>query len=154
MSSALTCCSTTGRTALSAPSTSPRRTVALLDKPLSGLKLLVVEADPIILMMIEGMLSDLGCSSVISAPTIDKALALVVGQKFDIAMLDMNLGGSDSGAVAEALERHSVPFVYCTGNRASTDAKDDLNRPVLRKPFSFEDLTAALSRLIQNDYLS
>ena len=123
--------------------------MALLDKPLSSLQLLVVEDEPIILMMIEGMLSDLGCSSVISAPSIDKALALVAGQKFDIAMLDMNLGGSDSGAVAEALERHGVPFVYCTGNRAGNDAKGVLHRPVLRKPFSVEDLTAALSRLIQ-----
>jgi CheY-like chemotaxis protein len=125
-----------------------------LHKPLSGLQLLVVEDEPIILMMIEDMLSDLGCSSVSSAPTIDKALALVAGQKFDIAMLDMNLGGSDSGVVAEALERHGVPFVYCTGNRAGNRAKGDLDRPVLRKPFSFDDLIAALSRLIQNDNLS
>jgi CheY-like chemotaxis protein len=91
----------------------------------------------------------MGCSSVINAPSIDKALALVAGQKFDIAMLDMNLGRSDSGAVAEALERHGVPFVYCTGNRAGSDAKGDFDRPVLRKPFSFDDLTAALLRLIQ-----
>jgi CheY-like chemotaxis protein len=120
-----------------------------LDKPFSGLQLLVVEDEPMILMMIEDMLSDLGCSSVVSAPSVDKALALVASQKFDIAMLDMNLGGSDSGAVAEALERHGVPFVYCTGNRAGNDAKGDLDRPVLRKPFSLEDLTAILSCLIQ-----
>lgn len=120
-----------------------------MDKPLSGLRILVVEDELIILMMIEGMLSDLGCSSVVSASSIDKALALVAGEKFDIAMLDMNLGGSDSDAVAEALERHSVPFVYCTGNRAGNDAKGDLDRPVLRKPFSDKELAAALSRLIQ-----
>jgi CheY-like chemotaxis protein len=123
-----------------------------LDKPLSGLQILVVEDEPFILMMIEDMLSDLGCSSVVSAPSVGKALALIAGQKFDIAMLDMNLGGSDSGAVAEALERHGVPFVYCTGNRARNDAKGDLDRPVLRKPFGAEDLAAALSRLIQADY--
>jgi len=104
----------------------------MADTSLSGLKVLVVEDEMLVSMLVEDMLSDLGCSSVSSAPTIDQALALVAGQKFDIAMLDMNLGGSDSGVVAEALERHGVPFVYCTANRAGNDAKGDLDRPVLR----------------------
>lgn len=124
----------------------------MLDKPLSGLRILVVEDELIILMMIEGMLSDLGCSDVVSAPSVDKALALVDGQPVDIALLDMNLGGRDSRSVAEALERHGVPFVYCTGNRADDSAKGDLERPVLRKPFSAEELAAALSGLIRADY--
>jgi CheY-like chemotaxis protein len=124
----------------------------MLDKPLSGLRILVVEDELIILMMIEGMLSDLGCRDVVSAPSVDKALALVDGQRFDIALLDMNLGGKDSRPVAEALERHGVPFAYCTGNRADNSAEGGLDRPVLRKPFSAEELAAALSRLIQADY--
>lgn len=124
----------------------------MLDKPLSGLRILVVEDELIILMMIEGMLSDLGCNDVVSAPSVDKALALVDGQRFDIALLDMNLGGKDSRPVAEALERHGVPFAYCTGNIAGNSAKGGLDRPVLRKPFSAEELAAALSRLIQADY--
>ena len=126
--------------------------MTLLDKPLSGLRILIAEDELIILMMIEGMLSDLGCSSVVSAPSVDKALTLVDAQQFDIALLDMNLGGSDSGPVAEALERRGVPFVYCTGNRAGNSAKGDLDRPVLRKPFSAEELAAALSRLMRADY--
>ncbi len=157
MSWVLTYGSTTGPRELSAPSTSARRkvapwTVAPLDKLLSGLRVLVVEDEHLILMMIEGWLSDLGCSAVTSAPSVDKALGLLAGQQFDVAMLDMNLGGSDSGAVAEALERHSVPFLYCTGNRANKEAKGELAHPVLKKPFSVEELAAALSRLIKADY--
>ena len=38
----------------------------------------------------EGMLSDLGRSEVVSAPSADKALALVDGQLCDIALLDMS----------------------------------------------------------------
>lgn len=128
------------------------RTVTLLDKPLSGLRILVVEDEVIIVMMIEGMLSDLGCSDVVSASSVDKALALLDGQPFDIALLDVNLGGRDSRPVAEALERCGVPFAYCTGNRADNGAKGDLDRPVLRKPFSAEELAAALSRLVPDDY--
>lgn len=126
--------------------------MTLLDKLLSGLRVLVVEDEVIIVMMIEGMLADLGCRDVVSAPSVDKALALVDGRRFDIALLDMNLGGSDSGPVAEALERHGVPFVYCTGNRVDNSAKGELDRPILRKPFSAEELAAALSRLIPEDY--
>lgn len=126
--------------------------MVLLDKPLSGLRALVVEDELIVLMMIEGMLSDLGCSAVASAPSVGKALALLAGQKFDIAMLDMNLGGSDSSAIVEALVQHGIPFVYCTGNRVGNTAKGELDRPVLRKPFSAEQLAAALSGLIQDDY--
>lgn len=63
----------------------------------------------------------------------------------------MNLGGGDSGAVVETLERQGVPFLYCTGNRASKPAKGEIDRPVLRKPFSAEELATALSRLIKAD---
>ena len=122
-----------------------------MDKPLSGLRILVVEDELLVLMMIEGWLSDLGCSAVTSAPSVDKALGLLAGQRFDVAMLDMNLGSSDSGAVAEALEQQGVPFLYCTGNRANKVAKGNVEHPVLRKPFSAAELAAALSRLIGTD---
>ena len=50
----------------------------------------------LVLIMIEDMLADLGCKSVTSAATVDKALALINAQVFDVAMLDMNLNGNDS----------------------------------------------------------
>lgn len=115
-----------------------------MDKPLSGLRVLVVEDELLILMMIEDMLCDLGCSAVVGVASVGKALALIAGQQFDIAMLDMNLDGSDSGAVAQALAQHGVPFVYCTGNRKANDPTGEFERAVLRKPFRAEELAAAL----------
>jgi two-component sensor histidine kinase len=47
-----------------------------------------------------------GCKSVTSAATVEKALALINAQVFDVALLDMNLDGSDSHPVAEALSAH------------------------------------------------
>jgi CheY-like chemotaxis protein len=66
----------------------------------------------LVLIMIEDTLADLGCKSVTSAATVDKALALINALVFDVAMLDMNLNGSDSQAVADALcARSSIsPF--------------------------------------------
>ena len=52
----------------------------MVDKLLSGRRVLVVEDELFVLMMIEDMLADLGCESVISAATVDKALALIDAQ--------------------------------------------------------------------------
>ena len=55
-----------------------------MDELLSGRRVLVVEDEMLVLMMIEDMLADLGCKSVTSAATINKALALIVAQAFDL----------------------------------------------------------------------
>ena len=47
------------------------------------------------------MLADLGCESVVAAVTVAKALAVLDAQVIDVAMLDMNLDGDNSPAVAE-----------------------------------------------------
>jgi CheY-like chemotaxis protein len=87
-----------------------------MDKLLSGRRVLVVEDEMLVVMMIEDMLADLGCKSVTSAATVDKSLALINAQVFDAAILDINLNGNDSRPVAEALSARGVPFVYSTGN--------------------------------------
>ena len=116
-----------------------------MDPLLCGRRALVVEDEMLIFMMIEDMLADLGCKSVTSAATVDRALTLIEAQAFDVALLDMNLAGNDSHPVAEALSACGVPFAYSTGN---TDVRDgSLGRPVLKKPFKFEDLVAILTRL-------
>ena len=86
-----------------------------MNKLLSGRRVLVVEDEMMILMMIEDMLADLGCESVTAAATVDQALALIDAQTFDAAMLDMNLNGNKSYAVADALAARGVPFVFSTG---------------------------------------
>ena len=77
-----------------------------MDKLLSGRRVLIVEDEMLVLIMIEDMPADLGCKSVTSAATVEKALALINAQVFDVALLDMNLNGSDSHPLAEALSAH------------------------------------------------
>jgi CheY-like chemotaxis protein len=120
----------------------------VVDKLLSGQRILVVEDETLILMMIEVMLSDLGCESITSAATINTALALIDAQAFDAAMLDINLNGNISHSVAEALIARGVPFVYCTGNNRHKLSDVYQDRPVLKKPFKYEELVEALKRLL------
>ena len=101
----------------------------------------------LLVMMIEDMLADLGCTSHSSAATVDEALALIGAQAFDVAMLDMNLDGSDSHPVAEALSARGVPFFYATGNTGQSLREGYAGRPLLQKPFRQEDLVAILVRL-------
>ena len=108
----------------------------MVDNLLSGRRILVVEDEMLVVMMIEDMLADLGCKLVTSAATVDQALALINAQVFDAAMLDVNLNGNDSHPVAEALSARGVPFIYSTGGYS--------DRPVLRKPFKYEELVRCL----------
>ncbi len=117
-----------------------------MDKLLSGRRVLVIEDETLIVMMIEDMLTDLGCESVTTAATVNNALALINAQVFDAALLDMNLVGDTSTSVAEALVAHSVPFVYCTGNNDHKLRGHDW--PVLKKPFKYEELGEILTRLL------
>lgn len=101
-----------------------------------------------VLMMIEDMLADLGCDSVTSAATVDQALALIAAQKFDVATLDVNLNGSDSYAIADALVAQGVPFAFSTGYGDHGLRNDHRGRPILKKPFGTSDFTRILQELM------
>lgn len=122
-----------------------------MNKLLSGRHILVVEDEMMILMIIEDMLAELGCESVTTAATVHQALALIETQVFNAAMLDVNLNGNKTHDVADALAARSVPFVFSTGYSAvdMTDCYRD--RPVLKKPFPYEDLVEVLTRLLPPD---
>ena len=118
-----------------------------MNELLSGRRVLVVEDEMLVLIMIEDMLADLGCKSVTSAATVDRALAAINEQVFDVAMLDMNLHGNDSHVVAEALAARGIPFFYSTGNASRSSRDGCSDRPQLKKPFKYEELAAILARL-------
>jgi CheY-like chemotaxis protein len=119
----------------------------VVDELLSGRRILVVEDETMILMMIEAMLTDLG-ASVTAAATVERALAMIEAQAFDAAMLDMNLNGDRSHSVAEALVARGVPFVYCTGDNGHRFGDVHQDKPVLKKPFKYEKLIEILTRLV------
>jgi CheY-like chemotaxis protein len=103
-------------------------------------RVLVVEDEMIILMAIEDMLTDLGCTDVTAAPSVAKALALIRARPFDVAMLDANLGQETSEPIADALAAAGIPFFFATGYR-DLDAGGTHNaRHILRKPFQLADL--------------
>jgi CheY-like chemotaxis protein len=118
------------------------------NKVFTGRHILIVEDEMMILILIEEMLADLGFASVSVAATVEQALALIDAQFFDAAMLDVNLNGSKSYPVAEALAARRVPFLFATGY--SDHGLRDLyhDRPLLKKPYKPEELVDGLEHLL------
>lgn len=117
---------------------------------LSGLRVLIVEDETMVSMLLEDMLSDLGCTIVGPATRIKPALALVEQSGFDVAILDVNLNGSETYPIADALAARSIPFVFSSGYSARRLRKEYRNIPSVQKPFHQQELertlTAALGR--------
>ena len=111
---------------------------------LAGRRVLVVEDESMVTMLLEDTLADIGCEVVGSASRIDDALAKARSLAFDVAILDVNLNGHQTFAVAEILAQRGLPFVFATGYGATSFPMEMQQAPVLQKPFQQRDLEHVL----------
>ena len=122
-----------------------------MDRVLTGRRLLVVEDEMLVLMLVEDMLADLGCTSLRTAATVEQALKLIGSNHFDAAMLDMNLSGETTHAVADALAAKCVPFIFATGYVGSIRLEGYDDRPILTKPYLPHHLEKKMTELFAPD---
>lgn len=117
--------------------------------PLAGRRVLVVEDEMMIAMLVEDMLAELGCSVVGPAHALDAALDLARTERgLDAALLDVNLAGQPVFAVADALREKGVPAIFSTGYGDAGLREVDRGAPVLQKPFHAAELARALTELL------
>ena len=114
---------------------------------LQGLRVLVVEDEMMVSMLIEDMLSDLGCVVVGPAARLDEAVELVNAGGIDCAVLDVNLGGQPIFPLADLLREKGRPFAFATGYGDAGLREVDRGSPVLQKPFREGDLARVLGEL-------
>ena len=117
-------------------------------KTLSSLKVLVVEDEALVSMLVEDMLTDLGCAIVGPAAEIEEALKLAGSADIDAALLDVNLGGRPIFPVADALKARGVPFAFASGYGEAGLTEDHKGATVLQKPFREADLRRVLETLV------
>jgi CheY-like chemotaxis protein len=114
---------------------------------LAGLRVLVVEDEMMVSMLIEDMLTDLGCAVVGPASRLDEAIELVRTSDLDCAVLDVNLGGQPIFPLADLLRERGKPFAFATGYGDAGVRDVDRGTPVLQKPFREGDLARVLGEL-------
>jgi len=87
----------------------------LAPRLLEGLKVLVVEDNLLLAEVTKILLEDSGCQVVGPAGWLQRGLELARAEPLDGAVLDINLHGDLSFAIAEVLRARGVPFVFVTG---------------------------------------
>jgi CheY-like chemotaxis protein len=114
-------------------------------------RILVVEDELMIRMLLEDMLAELGYTVAAEASRLDEALEAARIADFDIAILDVNLSGQPISPVADVLAARGMPFVFATGygERGLPDAYRD--RPTLKKPFQLDSLKRTLQSALDGE---
>ena len=118
---------------------------------LLGAKVLIVEDEPLIAMLMEDWLESVGARVLGPAGSVSEALQLIDHALLDggisAAILDINLGGEAALPVADYLAAVGVPFIFATGYEADCPRGRHSAVPVVTKPFAFQTLMGAIMGL-------
>jgi CheY-like chemotaxis protein len=111
-----------------------------------GHRILLIEDEGMIAMLVEDMLEDLGHKLVRVANRLEEAIAAARSEAIDLAILDLNLGGVLTYPAADALAERGIPFIFATGYGSSGLKEAYSSRPTLQKPFDTEALGHAIQQ--------
>lgn len=113
----------------------------------SGLRVLLIEDEITIALLLEDMLGELGCKVIGPVARLGKAIEMAQREALDVAILDVNIDGKEIYPVADELAARRIPFVFCTGYGSAGLRASYRDRPTLQKPFLRRDLRALLAEL-------
>ena len=129
--------------------------------PLQGLRVLVVEDEMMVSMLLEEMLGAQGCEVVGPVARLGKAIDLASTETVDVALLDFNIDGKQVYPVADILINRGIPFAFVSGYGVDHPDGRYRGRPSLQKPFLSADLEKLVTLLLssadaqkQNDAIS
>jgi len=118
------------------------------DKSAAGKRVLVVEDELMIRMLLQDMLAELGYTLAGEAGRIEEALALAEQGEFDVAILDVNLNGQPISPVVDVLIERGVPFVFATGYGQRGVPEPYRGTQTLQKPFQVDALARAIDAVV------
>lgn len=114
----------------------------------AGRRVLLVEDEALVAIMMRDMLTDLGFSVV--GPVGDRTTAIAAARQADIegAVLDLNLRGETTYPVADELNARGIPFIFLTGYDRGVIDRRYASVPLLQKPVDEQTLQRALAALL------
>ncbi len=119
-----------------------------MNNPPKAPRVLVVEDEYLIRMLLEDMLADVGYDVAAAVGTIAEARTLASDGDFSCAILDVNVDGEEIFPVADILAKRKLPFVFVTGYGEHGLPERFHGRPALQKPFQSEQLKTILGDLL------
>lgn len=111
----------------------------------AGKRVLVVDDEPMIRLLLDDMLTDLGYAMAAEAGRLEEALTVAKHGEFDLAILDVNLDGEPITPVVNVLIERGVPFVFVSGYARRGLPEEHRQMPLLQKPFQADGLARALA---------
>jgi DNA-binding response OmpR family regulator len=115
---------------------------------LNQASIFLVEDEALIRMMLADMIEELGHRVVAEAGNLPDAQALAETTNFDLAILDINLGGQTIEPVAEIIDKRGLPFLFLSGYKSDSRPTAFAHRPALIKPATLSQLDAAIQAIL------
>jgi DNA-binding response OmpR family regulator len=113
-----------------------------------GLRVFVVEDEPMIRMMLMEMLEELGYRVVAEAGDVEEGATFAQSADLDIAILDVNLKGKLITPVAEVIKARGLPIIFATGYGSEGVPEEFRDFPTLEKPFHLDTLAALIDEVV------
>jgi DNA-binding response OmpR family regulator len=112
--------------------------------------ILLVEDEELIRMMLVEMVKELGHRVIAQAGNVDEGRSVAQVEGYDLAILDINLHGTNVGPVAEAIRRRGLPFFFLSGYGSSGVPHGFEGMPVLVKPCTLDKLKHTIDVVLPN----
>jgi len=111
-------------------------------------RLLLVEDEMVVGMFMQELLETIGYRPTDPVGRLSEAMEMATKERFDGAILDMNLNGEIVYPLADLLTQQCVPFVFVTGYAPRSVDPRFTDVPILQKPVLQEDLAEMLQNIL------
>ena len=116
-----------------------------------GRNILLVEDEHLLAVMLQDLLND-GGYLVTHVDRLDRALESVAQERFDAAVLDINLGDEDVYPVAKKLRASGVPFFFASARGAAGLDYEFRDYPIVTKPYRIDQIEAMLDAALRGEF--
>lgn len=120
-------------------------------RQVTGLRVLIVEDENLVALLLEDMLAELGHTVIGPVARVKKALDMIQREEIDLAILDVNINGENTYSIADVLAARDVPFFFSTGYAKKSLHEPHQDRPTLQKPFQRHDLERLFAEIFHQD---